>query len=58
MLEEVKYCKNVMKKEFDKTLRMTKEDEEEFKKANECHICNEKYTNEDIKVRGSLSYHG
>ena len=51
MLEEVKYCKKVMKKEFNKPLRMTKEDEEKFQKANECHICNKKYTNEDIKVR-------
>ena len=51
MLEEVKYCKKIMKKEFNKPLRMTKEDEEEFQKANECHICNKKYTNEDIKVR-------
>ena len=51
MLEEVKYCKKVMKKEFNKPLRMTKEDEEEFQKANECHICTKKYTNEDIKVR-------
>ena len=51
MLEEVKYCKRIMKKEFNKPLRMTKEDEEEFQKANECHICNIKYTNEDVKVR-------
>ena len=51
MLEEVKYCKKIMKKEFNKPLRMTKEDEEKFQKANECHICNKKYTNEDIKVR-------
>ena len=51
MLEEVKYCKKKMKKEFNKPLRMTKEDEEEFQKANECHIYNKKYTNEDIKVR-------
>ena len=51
MLGEVKYCKKVMKKEFNKPLRMTKEDEEEFQKANERHICNIKYTNEDIKVR-------
>ena len=51
MLKEVKYCKKIMKKEFNKPLRMTKEDEEEFQKANECHICNKKYINEDIKVR-------
>jgi len=51
MLEEVKYCKKIMKKEFNKPLKMMKKDEEEFKKADECHICNKKYTNEDIKVR-------
>ena len=43
MLEEVKFCKKIMKKEFNKPLRMTKDDE--------CYICNKKYTNEDIKVR-------
>ena len=51
MLEEVKYCKKVMKKHFDKPLRMTKEDEEEFEKAKECHICDKKYTEKDIRVR-------
>ena len=51
MLEEVKHCKKVTKKEFNKPLRMTKEDEEEFQKVNKCHICNKKCTNEDIKVR-------
>ena len=51
MLEEVKYCKKVMKKEFNKPLRMTKDDEEKFQKAEECHICNKKYTDKDIRVR-------
>ena len=51
MLEEVKHCKNVIKKEFNKPLRMTKDDEEKFKKAKECHICNKKYTDKDIRVR-------
>ena len=51
MLEEVKYCKNIMKKEFNKPLKMTKDDEEEFQKAKECHICNKKYTDKDIRVR-------
>ena len=51
MLKEVKYCKKVMKKHFDKPLRMTKEDEYEFKKATTCHICNKKYTEKDIRVR-------
>ena len=51
MLEEVKYCKKVMKKHFNKPLRMTKENEQEFKKAKECHICDKKYTEKDILVR-------
>ena len=48
MLEEVKYCKRVMKKEFNKPLRMTKDDEEKFQKAEKCHICDKKYTDKDI----------
>ena len=51
MLKEVKYCKKVMKKEFNKPLKMTKDDENKFEKAEECHICNKKYTDEDTKVR-------
>ena len=51
MLDEVKYCRKVMKKEFNKPLRMTKEDEEEFQKAEACHICDTKYTEKDIQVR-------
>ena len=51
MLEEVKYCKKIMKKHFDKPLRMTKEDEEKFEKATTCHTCDKKYTEKDIRVR-------
>ena len=51
MLDEVKYCKKVMKREFDKLLKMTKEDEEEFKKADKCHICEKEYNKTDVRVR-------
>ena len=51
LLDEVKYCKQIIKKEFNKPLNMTKENEEEFQKAEECHICNKKYTDQDIRVR-------
>ena len=51
MLEEVKYCKNIIKKEFTKPLRMTKDDEKEFKKANKCHICEKEYNKTDVRVR-------
>ena len=50
MLEEVKYCKRIMKQEFNKPLRMTKDDEEKFQKAEKCHICDKKYTDKDIRV--------
>ena len=51
MLEEVKYCKYVMKKEFNKPLRMTKDDMDKFQKAEKCYICNKKYTDKDIRAR-------
>ena len=51
LLDEVKYCKKIMNKEFNKALKMTKEDVKKFQKAEECHICDKKYTDEDIRVR-------
>ena len=51
MLGEVKYCKNIMKKEFNKPLKMTDDDELCFKLSDKCHICNNKYTDKDIRVR-------
>ena len=39
MLKEVRYCKNVIEKEFNKPLKMTEDDEEKFQKADRCHIC-------------------
>ena len=50
-LEEFKYCKNVIKYKFNKPVKMTKDDENKFRKAHECHICNEKYINKDIIVK-------
>ena len=51
MLEQVKYCK-----------KMTKEDEQDFQKADECHICGKKYTDSDIRLRdqchGTGKYRG
>ena len=51
MLNEVKWCKKVMKKHFNKPLKMSNEDEQEFKKSTRCHICDKKYTEEDVRVR-------
>ena len=43
MLKEVQYCREVREKEFNKELNMTEDDEEKFKKADKCHICEEKF---------------
>ena len=51
MLEEVEYCKKIMKKEFNKPLKMTAKDEEKFQKAKKCHICDKRYIGKDVRVR-------
>ena len=51
MLEEVKYCKAVIKKHFNKPLVMTEDDEQRFKTRDGSHICGEKYTDKDVRVR-------
>ena len=51
MLEEVEYCKAVIKKHFNKPLAMTEVDEQCFKNMDGCHICGEKYTDKDVRVR-------
>ena len=52
MLEEVEYCKAVVKKRFNKPLVMTEDDEMCFKLMDKCHICGEKYTDKDVRIRG------
>ena len=51
MLEEVEYCKVVVKKRFNKPLVMTEDDEQRFRTMDGCHICGEKYTDKDVRVR-------
>ena len=51
MLKEVEYCKAVIKKHFNKPLVMTEVDEQHFKTMDGCHICGEKYTDKDVRVR-------
>ena len=50
MLEEVEYCKKMVKKHFNRNLTMTKEELKTFKGSNKCHICGEKYGEEDKPV--------
>ena len=51
MLEEVDYCKNILKTNLNKKLEMTDDDEKKFKNSTICHICNKQYKEKDIKVR-------
>ena len=51
MLKEVEYCKAVIKKHFNKPLVMTEVDEQNLKTMDGCHICGEKYTDKDVRVR-------
>ena len=51
MLEEVEYCKAVIKKQFNKPLVMTKDDEQCFITMDWCHICGENYDEKDVGIR-------
>ena len=51
MIEESKYCSDVIKKHFNKKLVMTKNDDEEFKNSTKCWICDNVYVKSDVKVR-------
>ena len=51
MLEDFEYCKDVVKKRFNKPLIMTENDEQRFRTMNGCHICGKKYTDKDVRVR-------
>ena len=51
MLEEEKWCKETMKKHFNKQLEITAAEEKDFKKSESCHICGNKYEPCDVKIR-------
>ena len=51
MLMEVEHCKKFVKTKFNKPLIMTDEDEANFEVMNHCHICSNKYTGKDLRVR-------
>ena len=51
MLKEVQYCQKTIATKFKKPLKMSDKDEQHFQEASECHICNQPYTDKDIRVR-------
>ena len=48
MIEESKYCSDVMKKHVNNELVMTKKDNEDFEKF---WVCDNDYIDTDVKVR-------
>ena len=50
MIEVSKYCSDVMKKHFNKEIVMTKKDNEGFENSTKCQICDNDYTDRDVKV--------
>ena len=50
ILKEYKYCKKLMKKDFNKNLIMSEELEFLFKQSNSCHICKKSIDNDNEKV--------
>ena len=50
MIEESKYCNDLMKKNFNKELGMTKTDNNDFENSSKCWICHV-YVDGDVKVR-------
>ena len=51
MIEESKYCSEVMKKHFNKEFVMTKEDNEDFKNSTKCWTCDNDYIDNYIQVK-------
>ena len=51
IIEESKYCSNVIKKYFNKELVTTKEENEDFENSAKCWICDNDYTDGGVKVR-------
>ena len=51
MIEESEYSSDVTKKYFNKELKMTERDNEDFKNSTKCWICVNDYVDNDVKVR-------
>ena len=51
IIEEVDWCKSIIKTHFNKPLVMTEKNKLNFESSNKCHICNKQYSEKDIRVR-------
>jgi len=50
-MERMVYELMKLKNNFNKLPKVTDKDEENFRKADKCHICDKAYTDKDIRVR-------
>ena len=51
MIEESKYYSDVMKKNFDKNLVVTKKNDQDFENSTKCWICDNAYFDGNVEVR-------
>ena len=51
MVEQSKYCSDVIKKYFIKELLMTKKDDEDFENSTKCELCDNDPVDGDVKLR-------
>ena len=51
MIEESKYCNDVMKNYFNKEIVITKDVNGDFENSTKCWFCDNDYVNNDVKVR-------
>ena len=51
MIEENKYCSDLMKRHINKEFIMTKKDNQDFENSTKCWICDNDYVDTDVKVR-------
>ena len=51
VLKEYEYCKKLMKKHFNKSLIITKDEEEQYQSNNNCWICKKLIDHDNEKVR-------
>ena len=58
MIEESKYCTDMMKNRFNKKIVLTREDDEDLQNSAKCWICYNAYVYGDIKIRNHIHITG
>ena len=58
IIEEGKYCSDMIKKHFNKELVMNKDENKKIKNSTKCWICDNDYIDDDVKVRDHCNITG